>query len=81
MLTLFQGWALTYIERDPAIVAKQLAADKAHKHEIDEEERQRRFVEEQVRKVRDYLSSITPLPRLKKQKLCTLQLASRAHDP
>ena len=43
-----KGWFVTYIDRDPKLIAKQAAAEQRQKHELDEEQRVQRAIEQQI---------------------------------
>jgi DNA/RNA-binding protein KIN17 len=43
-----KGWYMQWIDRDPALLARQEAADKKRKSDLDDEERQQRVLEAQV---------------------------------
>jgi DNA/RNA-binding protein KIN17 len=43
-----KGWFLTYIDRDPETIRRQLEIEKKHKLEIDDRERQLIYIEKQV---------------------------------
>ncbi|XP_033648109.1 DNA/RNA-binding protein KIN17-like [Asterias rubens] len=45
-----KGWFITYIDRDPATIARQEAVAKKEKVELDDEERIQRFIQRQVEK-------------------------------
>ena len=44
-----KGWYIAWVDRDPAALARQAAADKKRKHEMDDEERARRELKRQVK--------------------------------
>ena len=45
-----KGWFIAYIDRDPETIARQEAAQKKEKQELDDEERTQRFIQRQVEK-------------------------------
>lgn len=45
-----KGWYVQYIDRDPDTIRRQEELDKKKKHDLDDEERIAKFVEEQVRR-------------------------------
>lgn len=48
-----KGWYVQYIDRDPETIRRQEEQARKKKHEMDDEERSARFIEEQVRRGRD----------------------------
>jgi DNA/RNA-binding protein KIN17 len=48
-----KGWYLTYIEKDPELLAKQERASKKEKSDMDEEERLQKEIEERVKKAQE----------------------------
>jgi len=44
-----KGWYIAWINRDPAALARQAQLDKKRKHDLDDEERQRRELQRRVR--------------------------------
>ncbi|KAM9846027.1 DNA/RNA-binding protein KIN17 [Aulostomus maculatus] len=48
-----KGWYIQYIDRDPETIRRQEELARKKKHELDDEERSARFIEEQVRRGRD----------------------------
>jgi DNA/RNA-binding protein KIN17 len=53
-----QGWYITYIDRSPETLARLAAREKKEKMELDEEERHRKLIEEQVERTKASLHSI-----------------------
>lgn len=45
-----KGWYIQYIDRDPETIRRQEEQARKKKHELDDEERSARFIEEQVRR-------------------------------
>lgn len=45
-----KGWYIQYIDRDPETIRKQEEQARKKKHELDDEERSAKFIEEQVRR-------------------------------
>mmetsp|Transcript_59995 Transcript_59995/g.103349 ORF Transcript_59995/g.103349 Transcript_59995/m.103349 type:complete len:477 (-) Transcript_59995:228-1658(-) len=43
-----KGWYISWIDRDPAVIARQQAADKKRKHDMDDEARRQKDVERRV---------------------------------
>ncbi|KAM9328089.1 DNA/RNA-binding protein KIN17 [Pholidichthys leucotaenia] len=48
-----KGWYIQYIDRDPETIRRQEEQARKKKHELDDEERSAKFIEEQVRRGRD----------------------------
>lgn len=48
-----KGWYVQYIDRDPETIRRQEEQARKKKHDLDDEERSARFIEEQVRRGRD----------------------------
>lgn len=48
-----KGWYIEYIDRDPETIRRQEELARKKKHDLDDEERSARFIEEQVRRGRD----------------------------
>ncbi|XP_037098717.1 DNA/RNA-binding protein KIN17 [Syngnathus acus] len=48
-----KGWYIQYIDRDPETLRRQEELARRKKHELDDEERSAKFIEEQVRRGRD----------------------------
>ncbi|XP_055010063.1 DNA/RNA-binding protein KIN17 isoform X1 [Boleophthalmus pectinirostris] len=48
-----KGWYIQYIDRDPETIRRQEELARKKKHDLDDEERSARFIEEQVRRGRD----------------------------
>lgn len=48
-----KGWYIQYVDRDPETIRRQEELAKKKKHDLDDEERSARFIEEQVRRGRD----------------------------
>ncbi|XP_028286071.1 DNA/RNA-binding protein KIN17 [Parambassis ranga] len=48
-----KGWYVQYIDRDPETIRRQEELERKKKHELDDEERSARLIEEQVRKGRE----------------------------
>nr|XP_046235584.1 DNA/RNA-binding protein KIN17 [Scatophagus argus] len=48
-----KGWYIQYIDRDPETIRRQEEQARKKKHDLDDEERSARFIEEQVRRGRD----------------------------
>lgn len=47
-----KGWYIQYIDRDPETIRRQEEQARKKKHDLDDEERSARFIEEQVRRGR-----------------------------
>lgn len=45
-----KGWYIQYIDRDPETIRRQEEQARKKKHDLDDEERSARFIEEQVRR-------------------------------
>eukprot|EP00128_Syssomonas_multiformis_P000633 Colp12_sorted_trinity150504_noHs@26764 len=48
-----KGWFITYIDRDPETLAREEALRKKEQMELDDEERTRKLIEEQIRRDRE----------------------------
>ncbi|TWW64878.1 DNA/RNA-binding protein KIN17 [Takifugu flavidus] len=48
-----KGWYIQYIDRDPETIRRQEELARKKKHDLDDEERSAKFIEEQVRRGRD----------------------------
>lgn len=48
-----KGWYIQYVDRDPETIRRQEELARKKKHDLDDEERSARFIEEQVRRGRD----------------------------
>lgn len=48
-----KGWYIQYIDRDPETIRRQEELARKKKHDLDDEERKAKFIEEQVRRGRD----------------------------
>uniref|UniRef100_A0A8C6U3J6 DNA/RNA-binding protein KIN17 n=1 Tax=Neogobius melanostomus TaxID=47308 RepID=A0A8C6U3J6_9GOBI len=48
-----KGWYVEYIDRDPETIRRQEELARKKKHDLDDEERSARFIEDQVRRGRD----------------------------
>lgn len=48
-----KGWYVQYIDRDPETIRRQEELARKKKHDLDDEERSAKFIEEQVRRGRD----------------------------
>lgn len=48
-----KGWYIEYIDRDPETIRRQEELARKKKHDLDDEERSAKFIEEQVRRGRD----------------------------
>lgn len=47
-----KGWYIQYIDRDPETIRRQEELARKKKHDLDDEERSAKFIEEQVRRGR-----------------------------
>lgn len=47
-----KGWYVQYIDRDPETIRRQEELERKKKHDLDDEERSAKFIEEQVRRGR-----------------------------
>lgn len=47
-----KGWYVQYIDRDPETIRRQEEQARKKKHDLDDEERSAKFIEEQVRRGR-----------------------------
>lgn len=52
-----KGWFIQYVDRDPAVLARQAQLEKRGKAELDEAERQAKIIEEMIRKDREKVMS------------------------
>lgn len=48
-----KGWYVQYIDRDPETIRRQEELARKKKHDLDDEERSAKFIEEQVRRGKD----------------------------
>lgn len=48
-----KGWYIQYVDRDPETIRRQEEQARKKKHDLDDEERSAKFIEEQVRRGRD----------------------------
>ncbi|XP_002159932.3 DNA/RNA-binding protein KIN17 isoform X1 [Hydra vulgaris] len=54
-----KGWFITYIDKDPEVIARQKAAEAKVKKELDDQERIAKFVEKQVERAKETLGEPT----------------------
>jgi len=47
-----KGWYITYIDKDPLVVARQKAAESKEKRDMDDQERMEQFVERQIERAK-----------------------------
>lgn len=60
-----KGWYIQYIDRDPETIRRQEELERKKKHELDDEERSAKFIEEQVRRGLDSKESeVSSFPSL-----------------
>lgn len=45
-----KGWYVQYVDRDPETIRRQEELARKKKHDLDDEERSAKFIEEQVRR-------------------------------